>query len=176
MEEAFLCQSSGTNVACAPLLVLRESSPPPCPATEVAWASSSCSASPRRTTLRQSGSPSLLSEVQAAGFPRPGGLLADRDGAAVSLRPFGLSTFHFRGSSVEPWSSFFLASELISWLSQQAAACWRQGKYQRNTLRSRRTVVRGVNQPCLANQIGWQPVSFISPPKRTSERTVGVAV
>ena len=127
MEEAFPCRSSGTNAACAPLLVLRGSSSPPCPVTEVAWADSSCSTSPRGTALRQSGSPSLLSEFWAAGFPRPGGLLADRDGTAVSLRPFGLSTFLFRRSSVEPWSLFFLASELIPWLSQQAAACWRQG-------------------------------------------------
>ena len=44
----------------------------------------------------------LLSEAWAVGFPRPGGLLADHDGAAVGSRPFGLSTSLFRGSSVEP--------------------------------------------------------------------------
>lgn len=176
MEEAFPCRSSETNVACAPLLVLRGSSSPPCPVTEVAWADSSCSASPRGTALRQSGSPSLLSEFWAVGFPRPGGLLADRDGAAVGPRPFGLSTSLLRGSSVEPCSSFFLASERVSGLSQQTAVCWRQGISQGITLRSRRTVVRGAGQSFLANQVGWQPVSFVSPPKRPFERTVGVAV
>ena len=69
MEEAFPCRGSGTNAACAPLLVLRGSSPPPCPVTEVAWADSSCSASPRGTALRQSGSPSPFRSSGRPGFP-----------------------------------------------------------------------------------------------------------
>lgn len=156
MEEASPCRGSGTNAACAPLLVLRESSSPPCPVTEVAWADSSCSASPRGTALRQSGSPSLLSEFWAAGFPRPGGLLADRNGTAVGPRPFGLSTSLCRGSSVEPCSSFFLASERVSRPSQTS----------RCLLAARHLSGNHSSQP--ANRRAWSGSTHLGEPSRVA--------
>ena len=156
MEEAFPCRGSGTNAACAPLLVLRGSSSPPCPVTEVAWADSSCSASPRGTALRQSGSPSLLSEFRAVGFPRPGGLLADRDGAAVGSRPFGLSTSLFRGSSVEPWSSFFLASERV-FKTLPANRCLLATRH-----------LSGNHPPQPANRRAWGGSTLLGEPSRVA--------
>ena len=87
---------------------------------------------------------------------------------------FQRPSFEDRLSSLDLRSS--LRPNASSKLSQQTAVCWRQGISQKITLRSRRTVVRGAGQPFLANQVGWQPVSFVSPPKRPFERTVGVAV
>ena len=87
---------------------------------------------------------------------------------------FQRPSFEDRLSSLDLRS--FLRPNASSKPSQQTAVCWRQGISQGITLRSRRTVVRGAGQSFLANQVGWQPVPFVSPPKRLVERTVGVAV
>ena len=87
---------------------------------------------------------------------------------------FQRPSFEDRLSSLDLRS--FLRPNASSKPSQQTAVCWRQGISQGITLRSRRTGVRGAGQPFLANQVEWQPVSFVSPPKRPPERTVGVAV
>ena len=87
---------------------------------------------------------------------------------------FQRPSFEDRLSSLDLRS--FLRPNASSKPSQQTAVCWRQGISQGITLRSRRTVVRGAGQSFLANQVGWQPVPFVSPPKRLVERAVGVAV
>jgi len=87
LEAAPLRRSSGTNVACAPLLVLRGSSSPSFPATEATFGSD-------RVVQRHLAGLSCDNQAlllpfgtRTSRFPCPGGLLAASEETTVRSRP-----------------------------------------------------------------------------------------